>query len=338
MLSSARTRSLARAAIAIGQNRDEGAANYAKRTWPDDRTALEIIQRATVSPASTTSLTTFNATRISSLTDILGPSTAAAAIFRTAMAVAFDNYQQVWVPGVAASATNVAFVLQGNPIPVEQYDLSGGVTLTAGTKIGFISAITRELVEGSNAEAVVSAKMREDFTLGLETILLDATAGTATRPAGLRYNVNKTTAATGGGISALAGDLSTLGAKVAAVGGNEIMFVAAAKEAIRAKCLLPSSFPYPILPSGGLSDGTLVAIAPRALCVASTDARLDVRKEGVLVMDTAPSAFSTAGTPNTVAAPIRSVWQSDCVAIRLLADCVWGWRGAGIAWTDTVTW
>jgi hypothetical protein len=150
----------------------------------------------------------------------------------------------------------------------------------------------------------------------------------------------KTTAAAGGGISALASDLGTLGGKVAAVGTEGLMFIAAAKEAIRARALLPAGFPYPIYPSGGLADGTLVAISPKALCVASDAARLDVREEVVLHMDSAPTQLVTGSSATPVAAfPMRSMWQTECVAIRLLAsDVAWGWRGAGIAWTDTVTW
>jgi hypothetical protein len=338
LLAARQTRSFVRAVLAMGQQQGD-ATEFAKAAYPDDHEAHRIVQRTAVAPASTTSLTSLSATRISSLVDILGPATAAAAIFRAAMPVVFERYAQIWVPGVAASSSNVAFVLQGNPLGVESYDLSGGVTLTAGMKIGFISVLTREIMQGSNAEAVVDAKMREDFTLGVETLLLDSTVGSATRPAGLRYGVNKTTAATGGGITALAGDLSTLGSKVAAVGGNDIIFIAAAKEAIRAKCLLPASFPFPIYPSGGLSDGTLVAIAPRALCVASSEARLDVRNEVTLHMDTSPTPLSTGSTAAPIEAyPIRGLWQTDCVSIRLMADCTWGWRGAGIAWTDTVTW
>jgi hypothetical protein len=324
----------------MGQHGEAAPAAYCKAAWPDDKQAFDIVQKAAVTPASTTGVTTFNAARISSLVDILGPSTAAAAIFRAAMGVTFDQYQTVWIPGVAASASNVAFVLQGDALPVEQYDLSAGITLTAGMKIGFLSVLTEEVMRSSNAEAVVRAKMAEDFSLGLETLLLDSNAASATRPAGLRNGVVKTTAASGGGLSALASDLGTLAGKVAAVGSTDgLMFIAAAKDAVRAKCLLPASFNYPIYASGGLSDGTLVAIAPRALCVASSDARLDVRDEVTVHMDSAATAITTAGTPTVLAFPVRGLWQTSCVSIRLLcSDIAWGWRGAGLAWTDTVTW
>ena len=42
-------------------------------------------------------------------------------------------------------------------------------------------------------------------------------------------------------------------------------------------------------------------------------------EEGLILHmeDTAPLAICTAGSPNTVAAPARSLWQTDCIAVRL---------------------
>jgi hypothetical protein len=340
-LTAAWTKSFVRAVLALGQDH-QPAGEYCKANWPDDTAAhrIALTQRTAVETTSTSNQTMFSATRISSLTDVMGPSTAARAILLGAMPVDPGSYQQVWVPGISASASNVAFIKQASAIPVEQYDLSGGVMLTTGMKIGFISVLTREVMDSTNGEAVVSAKMTEDFALGFETLLLDATAASDTRPAGLRNGVNKKTATSGGGISALATDLGLIGGTVAAVGSNDIIFVASAKEAIRARCLLPAGFPYPIYPSGGLSDGTLVAIAPRALAVASGAPRLDVRREAVLHMSTTPTELlSTDATPGVVSFPVRDLLSTDCVAIRLIcSDLCWGWRGAGIAWTDTVTW
>ena len=53
----------------------------------------------------------------------------------------------------------------------------------------------------------------------------------------------------------------------------------------------------------------------------------------------APRRISTAGSPNTVAAPVRSLWQTDCLAVRMLLDINWGMRRTGVvAWTQTMTW
>jgi hypothetical protein len=45
--------------------------------------------------------------------------------------------------------------------------------------------------------------------------------------------------------------------------------------------------------------------------------QIESSRETALVMqDTTPAQIGTAGTPNVVAAPTRSLWQSDCIATR----------------------
>jgi hypothetical protein len=40
-----------------------------------------------------------------------------------------------------------------------------------------------------------------------------------------------------------------------------------------------------------------------------------------------------------VAAPVRSLWQTDTLGIRMLLDINWAMRRTGvIAWTQSVTW
>jgi hypothetical protein len=69
-------------------------------------------------------------------------------------------------------------------------------------------------------------------------------------------------------------------------------------------------------------------VAARVLLVDAADffsatgdePRFDVSDQAVLHMeDTAPTAIGTAGTPTVVAAPVRSLWQTDSIGIRMLA-------------------
>jgi hypothetical protein len=68
--------------------------------------------------------------------------------------------------------------------------------------------------------------------------------------------------------------------------------------------------------------------------------RFDVSDQAVLHMeDTSPAAISAVGTPNTVAAPIRSLWQTDTMAIRMIMDLNWALRHADVvSYTTTMTW
>jgi hypothetical protein len=55
--------------------------------------------------------------------------------------------------------------------------------------------------------------------------------------------------------------------------------------------------------------------------------------------DTTPLAIGTAGTPATVAAPARSLFQTDSIALRMIMDVNWTLRRSGVvAWTSSVTW
>jgi hypothetical protein len=46
--------------------------------------------------------------------------------------------------------------------------------------------------------------------------------------------------------------------------------------------------------------------------------------------DTTPLALGTAGSPNVVAAPMRSLFQTDSVAIRLSLFVTWTMRRTGM--------
>jgi hypothetical protein len=55
--------------------------------------------------------------------------------------------------------------------------------------------------------------------------------------------------------------------------------------------------------------------------------------------DTTALAIGTAGTPNSVAAPTISNFQTDTIALRVILDAAWTLRAsAAVAWMTTVTW
>ena len=83
-----------------------------------------------------------------------------------------------------------------------------------------------------------------------------------------------------------------------------------------------------------------MAIALPALVSAMDPAvRFETSKQADVHMDDAPSPLSAVGPPNTVAAPIRSLYQTDCVSFKVLLEVSWGLRAANaVAWTSAVTW
>jgi hypothetical protein len=83
------------------------------------------------------------------------------------------------------------------------------------------------------------------------------------------------------------------------------------------------------------------SMVPSALAVeASPEIQFSVSDASALHMeDTTPLAISSAGTPATVAAPVRGLWQTDAKAIRLIFEVDYKWRAPGaIAWITSVGW
>jgi len=154
--------------------------------------------------------------------------------------------------------------------------------------------------------------------------------------------VAATTATAGGGLAAMTADLAALAAAVAPIGGSELLFVASPKQYFKINLLRTAPLPFPLIASSGLGDGIVVCIATNALAVAGGNdpPRIQVSTEALLHFeDTSPLAIGTVGTPPTVAAPTRSLFQTDGVAVRLTADITWALRATGaISWTQSVTW
>lgn len=324
----------------------DDAPRLTRALYPHDPTAImladAIKQRSAITLPDSGNLTALNR-KVSRITDpVMGQVAAFNATIRDAVQLTFDGAQSVFVPGQSASTTAAVFVKRGDAIPVTGFDLSTGTTLEAGKEIKTISVFAEEMLLGSNADTLVQAKMTADIAAAIERLFYDATAGTDTRPAGSRAGVAKinATAATGGAAVALAGDLAALGGAVA-VCGPVIVYAAGPVTALRARLLAPLC-PYPILSSRGIDENILIAMAPSALAVATDggEARLEISKETTLHMDTVATGLSgnATATPIAAAFPIRSLFQTRAVAIKIALSLAWGWRGAGVSWTDTINW
>jgi hypothetical protein len=336
----ARVASITRGIIAIGRSQNSAdAAEFSRVTWPDDKTA-GIIARTAAVPAMTTAPTQFNLTSVSDLIDLLGPLSASGALLKRALQVSVEGHYGTMVPNVTASSTGVSFIAEAAPIPVRQLSIDG--TTVTHKKVALAIGLTREMVEMTNAEPLVRAALAENLSLGLDAILFDNIAVDTTRPAGLLYGVSATAATASGTNEAMITDIGALASAVAPIAGEQIAFVAAPKQAAKIRLRTLGTFPYPLFASGALTDGVVVCVALNCLAVAgsNTPPRIEVSREATFHMDTSPSALSTAGTPNTVAAPIRSMYQTDCVMVRLISDLNWALRVASgaVSWTQSVTW
>jgi len=259
------------------------------------------------------------------------------------------------------TATTIAgsFFAQGAPIPVRQGAFTA-ITLTP-KKLGVITTLTREITEHStpSIEGIVRQAILEDTAVAIDSILIDANPATTTRPAGLKNGVAGTTPTAGAGIAAVIGDLKALiGALITATRGNLrspawIMNPADALAISLTQAAAGGAFPfleeigngtlmsYSLITSTTCPVDTMFLIDAADFMTATGDSpRFDVSDQAVLHMeDTTPLQISSTGTPPTVAAPARSLWQTDTIGIRMIMDLNWAMRRTGcVQWMTAMTW
>jgi hypothetical protein len=132
--------------------------------------------------------------------------------------------------------------------------------------------------------------------------------------------------------------LAALAGAVAAGGGAEPVYIASPRQATAAKLRFGDRIT--VWPTIALAAGTVVAIDPLAFVSAfGPEPRIESTNEAIVhAEDTTPLAISTVGTPNTVAAPVRSLWQTDCIATRVILTASWALRAPAIGYVAAAAW
>lgn len=333
--------SLTRAALAHARHALDPKSTpleIAKRNFGDDR-GVELILRAATGPAMTTVPSwagTFALVENLFLASLVGPS-AAAALLNRGLQVRFNGYAAVSIPTI--SAGQAGFVGAGKGIPVVQFQTASGVTLSPH-KLALISLLTREMVDGSNAEVIIAATLKESASIGLNSVLFSASAATPDQPAGILNGVTAETPSTNTNQwDAMIADLSKIGGKVARVAGNEIVFVAAPEQALAIALRNPD---FDVLTSKALPAGTVIAVAANAIVsgfdpVPVVSASIDP----TIVPDTAPPGLIVPDG-GTFTNPTWSMFQSDRVALKMMMRAAWALRvpdaADAIAYMTNVAW
>jgi len=311
------------------------------RNWPNDP-VLDLITRATSAPA-TTGTTGWAAELAQKLVydslAALAPMSAGAQLLRGGLVLNFDHYGSISVPGFVAAAASAGFVAEGQPIPVRQ--LTSAAATLLPFKIGSIAALTLEMMESSNAEAMISDALMRSAGAALDAVLFDSNASSAARPAGLRNGIAASTASTNADLrEAFLEDMTTLFNAVARVGGQGPYAIVTSPG--RAMSMISQTSRYTadrqestvgmILGTPGVAND-VIAVAQSALVSAfSADPDIEAANAATLVMDdTSPS------TPNTTQ-PTKSLYQTASIGIRMRWPISWALRDArGVAWV-TPTW
>jgi hypothetical protein len=272
----------------------------------------------------------------------------------------FGQYGSIKIPARQASPTvNGSFVGEGQAIPVRKLGLSS-ITLTP-KKMAVISEFTREMAQHSTPaiEGVIRQAIIDDTAQALDTALIDAAAADSIRPAGL-LNGLTTQAASANTTPYLKiiEDITTLIAPIAnARGGRDLVLIMNIAQYNKIAWAMSSLGEFvfdtgsgqvrnvSLLWSTTVPAGQVIMVdAADFASVTGDSAEFDVSEVATIhEEDTAPLPIvgGTVQPPaiGSVAAPVRSLWQTGSIGIRMLMPMNWAMRRTNmVTFIAAVTW
>jgi hypothetical protein len=177
------------------------------------------------------------------------------------------------------------------------------------------------------AEELIRQVLVEATGPALDRALFSATAAGPDRPAGLLFGIAPLTPA-----ASLVDNLIAVLETIAPVSGNgAVAVITTPKLRVAIDLMLPRQPPFVVLASSSLPAGTIIGVALNALVSAvESPPQIDASRDAVVHEETAPRQDIGGGV---MATPLRSMWQSDSISLRLRWPLSWGLRSPqGIAW------
>jgi hypothetical protein len=326
------------AAIAKAQLAKAAPADIAETCWPQDRVVTTLLRAASTPAMTSTSGWASQLAHIvvADIVSALGAVAAAGELLRLSLTLNFNGAGQILVPGLVADATKAAFVAEGAPIAVEQMVTTSATLLPH--KIATIAALTREMIESSNAEQLVGDALSRAIGLALDAVLFDANAASAIRPAGLRNGIAALTASTNTDLfEAALEDLAALMNAVSTVGGSGpyVLITSPGRGISMGGRMYRDERMLIILPSTVVGND-IIAVAPAGLAAAiAPNPDIELANQATLHMeDVAPAAIVDGGT---MVAPHRSLFQTDSLGLKCRLPVTWALRDTrAVAWMTPV--
>jgi len=314
---------------------------HAKEMFDDDK-VTDLVIRAASSAATTTSPTWASALAQQAVDDsvmAIATLSAAAGLIQRGMKIDFARRASIRVPGRILDATDAGqWVGEGKPGVVRTQRMTSGPTLTPH-KLVVITSFSREMSEQSAIEQVSRALIQEASALALDKALFGTQADDGITPGGILNGVAPITATAGGGMTALNGDIKALMAALsAAYAGREPLLIMNPVQAVSLRTVASPLFNIPILESTALAAGTVIMIEPSSF-VSAFDAAPEFETVTAPLFhyeDTSPQDI-TGGTPSP-AVPVRSLFQTDSIGLRMILKAAWGMRAPHIAVVNGATW
>ena len=340
---------LARAAFATAMaglkiNGQADAESILRQRHPKDAESLAIIQRATVGGANAQDegwAAALTATGFRAFLADLGPISAASRLIDLGIAAQLGDAREAVYPARNGAPQAIGWVPEMGLIPVASRSLQK-VTLGPKRKVAVITVFSEEMARRADAETVFTTMLREDAAATLDLIYFNTAAATGGAHAGLLNGVSPLASSTAGGEAAMRADLAALAAKVAPNGSGQVVFIVSSAAALT----FPISFPevadkVTVLGSPAVAADRVIAVDPLSLLHAADQVPdIVAGRDATLHMDDSnPAHIGAAGTPNTVAAPVQSMFQTEQVALRLIFDIAFAKRRANaVAYMDGADW
>jgi hypothetical protein len=292
-----------------------------------------LIQRAATSAADLTSTGWAHELAGVAIFDLVQSMTslsAAAEVIGRGLKINMDRYAEYRIPGRALNAAAAGmWTAEETAVPARQLAFSNAAILRP-RKLSVIIPYTREQAESSNIENIVRQTVGEAVGLALDGAMFSANAGSTAQPPGLMAGVAPLVPVAGGGTAALTGDLKQLFAALAAVGGGKTaVIICALPQAVTLKATVGPKFDYDIIASTALATGTVVVLEVASLVSGfSSVPEFRVSKTAVYHSEDASPTDITGGSPSP-AVPVKSLYQTEAVGLRMDVWAAWGLRAAG---------
>jgi hypothetical protein len=316
--------SLVRAVIAQAHatlDRSVRAADYAAASWPNDA-SVPLVLRAAVAPTLMANATAL-APIVQQFVEALGPLSASGELANRGIALSSFGRGLVSVPSFAPG--EASFVAEAAPIPAKQFVSTG--PLLSPYKLATIVTLSAEMLEHSEAETLVGTALTESVALGLDRVLFSTAAAVAgQQPAGLLN----------GKTDVMTDDIGKLVKAIAPVASGGFLIVAAPQQATALQLRIGRQVDF-IRASDAVAVGTVIAIAPRGFVSIFETPRVDATFEALVHQeDTSPLPIASGAT---IAAPTRSLFQTNTVGLRMITPTSWALRTpSAVAWMQNVNW
>lgn len=259
------------------------------------------------------------------------------------IALSIDGANTVNIPRRTSGTAGGGWVAEGSPIRVGK--LTTAAASLTPKKMGVIVAYSDELSDRSvpAIEALVRRAILEDTAATLDSALLDATASSTARPAGLLDGISAVASGVGGGDhEAVKADFQALLAPfISANAADQITVIMNPAQGLaiammdgptnNANWFGDIRARVNIIESTYATANRIIAIRHADFATAMGDVpRFDVSQQATIHMEDTTPLEIVSGTGPTTADPVRSLWQTASTGIRMILPISWTMARTGV--------